>query len=67
LSPDEALREARDLVQKLNPQERSAKRTKLPAARRPLFDLLLKTDLTAAEETQLRLKAPALLNALRQQ
>jgi len=67
LSPDKALREARDLVQKLNPQERSAKRIKLSAARRPLFDLLLKPNLTTAEETQLRQKAPALLNALRQQ
>lgn len=64
--PDQAWQEARTLAQQLKPSDRGRKRAGLPAAQRPVFDLLLKPALTAPEKLRLRQHAPALLEALRQ-
>ncbi|UOQ71813.1 PQQ-dependent sugar dehydrogenase [Hymenobacter cellulosilyticus] len=66
-TPEQALREATALVQKLKPQDRQVKRAGLPAAQQPIFDLLLKPTLTAQEKTRAQRNAAELLRALRQQ
>ncbi|TGD79867.1 PQQ-dependent sugar dehydrogenase [Hymenobacter wooponensis] len=66
-SPEQALQEATAMVRRMKPQDQRVKRAGLPAAQRPLFDLLLKPTPTTTEKARLRQGAPALLAGLRQQ
>ncbi|GAB3238470.1 hypothetical protein GCM10027346_31140 [Hymenobacter seoulensis] len=67
ISPDKALQEVTTLVKRLKPQDQRVKRAGLPAGQQPLFDLLLKPNLTQQEKARVRQQATALLTALRQQ